>query len=583
MVTSAGNVGDAGTFYARAPAGGEGVHAVGSVGNLHIPGFTATVSTKSSNFTFVYAAANPVSLNGSQSLPVFLNSFTGVNDTCAPLDNSTSLAHSIPVIAIGSGCSTTAQSKNLIAANASIALWYNDDSSEIFTFSVGMSKFQSFIIDYQSGRQIVDAVKAEGNVTIDFSNTQASYIEDTIGGGSMAAYSNYGPDWELNSYVGSSSVGSNILSTFPLSKGGYGVATGTSMSTPLTASAYALYLSAKGKNETPAQLRSVFATTATPVYYNSTIEVLSTVAQQGGGLINVARAIASTSRAWPDRLSLNDTEFFNGTQKLTITNVGPSSQKMHVGHMPAGTVYTRSAGKWSYGDGLVPQNKDQATVTVTPSQFTVAPGQSTTVTVTFQPPTPNQDTMPMFSGYIKFKSSEDSGSLNVPYLGVAAKVRELPVILKSPKFNVPAIVDPASQDPVNGSATYNLQTEDQQPIFQYGFKAGTALATIDLIYANSTTATSFRRDAAHSSSSAADVPAGAIVGNLDTVVWNARSYDTPGTVTITEKMYDDRNVSKTIEDGEYRVLLRALKLRGDPNDPKDFESFLSEKFVVKRK
>ncbi|KAE8217514.1 hypothetical protein CF326_g9419, partial [Tilletia indica] len=348
MVTSAGNAGDAGTFYARAPAGGEGVHAVGSVGNLHIPGFTATVSTKSSNFTFVYAAANPVSLNGSQSLPVFLNSLTGVNDTCAPLDNSTSLAHSIPVIAIGSGCSTTAQSKNLIAANASIALWYNDDSSEIFTFSVGMSKFQSFIIDYRSGRQIVDAVKAEGNVTIDFSNTQASYIEDTIGGGFMAAYSNYGPDWELNSYVGSSSVGSNILSTFPLSKGGYGVATGTSMSTPLTASAYALYLSAKGKNETPDQLRSVFATTATPVYYNSTIEVLSTVAQQGGGLINVARAIASTSRVWPDRLSLNDTESFNGTQKLTITNIGPSPQKMHVGHMPAGTVYTRSAGKWSY-------------------------------------------------------------------------------------------------------------------------------------------------------------------------------------------------------------------------------------------
>ncbi|KAE8267098.1 hypothetical protein A4X09_0g5246, partial [Tilletia walkeri] len=543
MVTSAGNVGDAGAFYAKAPAGGEGVHAVGSVGNLHIPGFTATVNTKSSSFTFVYAAGNPVSLNGTHSFPVFLNSLTGVNDTCAPLKKSTSLKNSIPVIALGSDCYSSDQANNIIAANASIALWYyNDDSSTFLTADVdlGIPGFQALITDEKSGRRIVEAVKAEGKVTIDFSNPQASYIEDDVGGGFMAPYSNYGPDWELDSYVGSSSVGSNILSTFPLSKGGYGVISGTSMSTPLTASAYALYLSAKGKKETPAQLRSVFATTATPLPYNSTIKVLNTVAQQGGGLINVARAIASTSRVWPDRLSLNDTEFFNGTQKLTITNIGPGPQKMHVGHMPAGTVYTRGEDGWSDGSALIPQTKDQATVTVTPSHFTVAPGQSKTVTVTFKAPKSNQKTMPLFSGYITFKSDEDSGSLNVPYLGVAAKIRELPIIYKDESLAVPAIVDPTSKSMVNDSATYNLQTADQQPIFQYALQAGTALVTIDLIYANSTTATSFRRDAAppsHSSSSAADIPAGTIVGNLGTAMWDPRSYDTPGTVTITEKMY----------------------------------------------
>ncbi|KAE8254299.1 hypothetical protein A4X13_0g3471 [Tilletia indica] len=586
MVTSAGNVGDAGTFYAKAPAGGDGVHAVGSVGNLRVPGFTATVNTKSSSFTFVYAGGIPISLNGSQSLPVILSEFAGLNESCAIMDNSTSLAGSLPVIAIRD-CYPGDEASYLTAANASIALWYQDTTSPLLATDVDLEipGFQGLITDEKSGRRIVEAVKAEGKVTIDFSNPQASYIEDDVGGGFMAPYTNYGPDWELNSYVGSSSVGSNVLSTWPLSQGGYAVLSGTSMSTPLTASAYALYMSAKGKKETLAQLRSVFAATATPLHYSSTIKVIDTVGRQGGGLWNVARAIASTSRVWPDRLSLNDTEFFNGTQKLTITNIGAGPQKMHVGHMPAGTVYTRSAGKWSYHDGLVPQNKDQATVTVTPSHFTVAPGQSKTVTVTFQAPAPNQDTMPMFSGYITFKSHHDSGNLNVPYLGVAAKMRELPIILKNPKFNVPAIVDPTSQGPVDDSATYNLQTADQQPIFQYGFKAGTALATIDLVYANSTTATSFRRDAAqpsNSSSSAADIPAGAIVGNLGTAMWNPRSYDTPGTVTITEKMYDDRNVSKTIEDGEYRVLLRALKLRGDPNDPKDFESFISEKFVVKR-
>ncbi|KAE8217095.1 hypothetical protein CF319_g8739, partial [Tilletia indica] len=307
--------------------------------------------------------------------------------------------------------------------------------------------------------------------------------------------------------------------------------------------------------------------------------------RQGGGLWNVARAIASTSRVWPDRLSLNDTEFFNGTQKLTITNIGPGPQKIHVGHMPAGTVYTRDEDGWLEGDALVPQNKDQATVTVTPSHFTVAPGQSKTVTVTFKAPKSNQKTMPLFSGYITFKSNEDSGGLNVPYLGVAAKVRDLPIIYKDESLAVPAIVDPTSNSMVNDSTTYNLQTADQQPIFQYDLEAGSALVTIDLVYANSTTATSFRRDAAppsHSSSSAADVPAGAIVGKLDTVMWNARSYGQPLTVNITGRVYDDRNVSKTIEDGEYRVLLRALKLRGNRNDPKDFESFLSEKLVVKR-
>ncbi|KAE8229355.1 hypothetical protein CF326_g5676 [Tilletia indica] len=345
-------------------------------------------------------------------------------------------------------------------------------------------------------------------------------------------------------------------------------------------------MSAKGKKETPAQLRSVFATTATPLYYSPAVKVLDTVAQQGGGLWNVAKAIASTSRVWPDRLNLNDTEFFNGTQKLTVTNVGPSPQTIHVGHMPAGTVYTRGAGEWNDGGNLIPQNKDQATVTATPSQFTVAPGQSKTVTVTFKAPKSNQETMPLFSGYITFKSNEESGNLNVPYLGVAAKMSELPVISKNAEDNLPAIVDPTSQGPVKGSATYNLRTEDQQPIFQYALKAGSALATVDLVYAHSTTATSFRRDSAQSShlnNSAVDVPAGAIVGNLDTEAWIPRSYDQPMTVTITEKIYDDRGGSKTIQDGEYRVLLRVLKLRGNPNDPKDFESFLSNKFVVKRK
>ncbi|KAE8243956.1 hypothetical protein A4X13_0g6875 [Tilletia indica] len=538
IVASSGNDGSAGAFCASSPAGGEGVHAVGSVGNLHIPGFTATVKTKSSSFT--------------------------------------------------DGCSTDDQVDHVIAANASIALWYyDDDRSTFLTEDVGFEipGFQALITNKRSGRRIVEAVKAEGNVTIDFSNPQASYIEDDVGGGFTPYYSSYGPDWELNSYVGSLSVGSNILSTGPLSLGGYAVDSGTSMSAPLTASAYALYMSAKGKKETPAQLRSVFATTATPLHYNSTIKVLNTVAQQGGGLMNVAKAISSTSRVWPDRLSLNDTEFFNGTQKLTITNIGPSPQKMHFGHIPAGTVYTRGKGKWLSVDTLVPKNKDQATVTVTPSHFTVAPGQSKTITVTFQPPTPNQERMPMFSGYITFKSNDDSGDLNVPYLGVAAKMSEVPAILKIPSYPVPAVVDPTSRSMVNDTTTYNLQTADQQPIFQYALEAGSALVTVDLVYANSTTATSFRRDSAQSvsSTSAANVPAGAIVGNLGTVMWTSRSYDRLLTVNITEKMYGPRNVSKTIEDGEYRVLLRALKLRGNRNDPKDFESFFSEKFVVKRK
>ncbi|KAE8248625.1 hypothetical protein A4X13_0g5538 [Tilletia indica] len=564
IVTSSGNDGGAGAFCTYAPAGGEGVHTVGSVGNLHIPGFTATVKTKSSSFTFVYAAVNPVSLNGSQSLPVFLNSLTGVDDTCAPLKKGISLEHSIPVIAIRDDCYTKDQANNVIAANANIALWYIDSSSPLLTVyvDIGIPGFQPLITDERSGKRIVEAVKAEGDVTIDFSNPEASYIEDNVEGGFTASYSSYGPDWEVNSYVGSTGVGSNILSTFPLSKGGYAIISGTSMSTPLTASAYALYMSAKGKKETPAQLRSVFATTATPLYYSPAVKVLDTVAQQGGGLWNVARAIASTSRVWPDRLNLNDTEFFNGTQKLTVTNVGPSPQTIHVGHMPAGTVYTRGAGEWNDG------------------------GQSKTVTVTFKAPKSNQETMPLFSGYITFKYNEDSGNLNVPYLGVAAKMSELPVISKNAEDSLPAIVDPTSQGPVKGSATYNLRTEDQQPIFQYALKAGSALATVDLVYAHSTTATSFRRDSAQSShlnNSAVDVPAGAIVGNLDTEAWIPRSYDQPMTVTITEKIYDDRGGSKTIQDGEYRVLLRVLKLRGNPNDPKDFESFLSNKFVVKRK
>jgi hypothetical protein len=106
--------------------------------------------------------------------------------------------------------------------------------------------------------------------------------------------------------------GGNILSTYPLSKGGYAVDSGTSMACPHISGVVALYLSVKGKTN-PVKLRNFLASTATPIDFNNgtqfSVGLKTSVAQQGGGLVDAYRLLKATTQIEPGFIELNVTLF----------------------------------------------------------------------------------------------------------------------------------------------------------------------------------------------------------------------------------------------------------------------------------
>ncbi|CAD6953723.1 unnamed protein product [Tilletia controversa] len=198
----------------------------------------------------------------------------------------------------------------------------------------------------------------------------------------------------------------------------------------MVAGAMALYRSIRGYAETPEQLNAVFTTTAKPLPYSRNSTLLNTVAQSGGGLIDVYRAVKSTSRVWPYQLLLNDTHNFNGSQKLTISNVGTQAQTYTLGHLPAGTAYSQDgSGEGNYLAGHIANvAQDQAGVKFNPASVTIAPGRSQDVQVVFTAPNADPAKLAVYSGYVQLKSTQDFGTLTVPYLGVAADFSSIKTI-----------------------------------------------------------------------------------------------------------------------------------------------------------
>lgn len=80
------------------------------------------------------------------------------------------------------------------------------------------------------------------------------------------------------------------------------------MATPYISGIVALYLSVNGATS-PLTVKNILETTANPVYANNgsstTVGVMASVAQQGGGLVNAYRFITATTEISPGLIELN--------------------------------------------------------------------------------------------------------------------------------------------------------------------------------------------------------------------------------------------------------------------------------------
>ncbi|CAE6444590.1 unnamed protein product [Rhizoctonia solani] len=617
VVASAGNQGAVGAWYFGSPGTGKSVIGVGSIENDFV---TIQNATTSAGCKIPYYSATP--LANATNLPLYATSSNVAitNDACTALPSTTpSLANSVVVIRRG-GCALADKITNARNFGAQYFLIYDQADQPLEQLDFGNAT--AALITQQDGIYLVQqAIPA--NHTISFSNTPWDY--PVAGGGLVNAFSTYGPTNDMYLKPQISAPGGKILSTYPVKLGSYKIDSGTSASTPFVAGAAALLLQARGKtSDTAKSVAAIFQNAAVPVKFNKTSTLLETAAHQGAGLIQVYDATKNAASMTPSELLLNDTAYFKKSHKLTIKNTGKSIVTYELTHLPAGTANTIRG--IEVIAGTLPLTPNAASVSFSPSKLVILPGFTATATVTFTPPTGlSGSSFPVYSGFIQ-ASGSDGTSIRSTYLGLAASMKDMRVVDNTTTVfgagkKLPLLQDKNNQT-VNGSATFTMQGTDY-PFLVYRLVAGTPMLRIDLINASTNVTSNLRKrgegavpwlglnapgqpeknkhiepiasslskrlifdwlfpSKGHTSGGTfAQIPTVGVIRQDDYPARNSGASTTTarGFNTILVKSFANKT---EIPDGSYRLLLRVLKITGDPKKQEDYEVWTSPQIDIQR-
>lgn len=252
--------------------------------------------------------------------------------------------------------------------------------------------------------------------------------------GYMSITSSWGMPFELDIKPAFAAPGANILSTWPLDKGGYQIQSGTSMATPFVAGVYALLIEAR-KTRDPAVLQRVISSVSKPNTYNAaSSSLLAPVAWQGAGLIQAFDAAKVTTLLSIQSIAFNDTDHFQPDHTFTITNTASIPQTYKLGYVNTATVYTFFSGDiWNFATPTPPLADDGAAgaiITFSQTTITIPPNTSSNISLTaLAPQGLNATRLPVYGGYITINSTAPSvDQLSIPYLGVAGSLYYTPII-----------------------------------------------------------------------------------------------------------------------------------------------------------
>jgi len=606
VTIAAGNEGQDGAFYASGPASGIDVIAVASVDNTVIPVQNAIASDRDAPIP--YFSLQP--LNFTESLPVFAISKELVpDDACNPLPDSTPDLSGFMVLIRRGTCPFLTKLENVAKKGARVALIYNNGGSPN-AFSGGV--IPGAMIGSEDGAYLLEKFNAGQPPYISFPQEGGASGIPSPTGGLVSTFSTYGPTFDAYLKPTLGAPGGGIVSTFPLDLGGWAILSGTSMATPYLAGVSALLLAFKGRNADVAHAaRDILQSTANIIPFSKDEDSLfQTASQQGGGLVDAFKALTSTTAVAPGQLLLNDTAYFNGQQSFTVTNNGKKAATYKLSHAAAGTAHTLVNDSIQPALYPVPLSADFANIALSSDGFTLQPGEKKEVTVTFTPPTFTNRSIPVYSGWIQVAGQETGETFSVTYLGIAAALKESKVIDNTDhSFGqpIPALLDH------NGNITteetsFNFQN-GSFPSILYRMVFGTPTLLFDLVAHDFDRSSLVQRDlqargwlddfissingngeneikdwqADLFSTWAGAKPAGTFglvptIGPLAQFDYNPRHSEstTPGegfSVFALEQPVFANNTA--IPNGRYRILIRALKVTGDPTNQNEYESFVS--------
>ncbi|KAJ7254122.1 subtilisin-like protease [Mycena rebaudengoi] len=531
VAIAASNEGTSGSWFTSSPGNGISVISVGSSDNTAVPLQTLKIQGAAHDPIIYYATFPPPV---TEALPIYATSkdTTIVDDACNPLPASTPDLSKFVVLVRRGTCAFVTKIANIQAFGAKAA----------------------------DGVFLAEQFAAGTPITVTFPQTGGSISFPDPHGGLVSSFTTYGPTNDFYFKPAITAPGGNILSTLPIPLGSYAVKSGTSMATPFLAGVSALLFSVKGNSaQVGRTARTLFQSTASVIPSSKTDgDPLQTVTQQGAGLIQAYDAIFAT----------------------TTFNTGKTVKKYTVSHVPAGTAVTITPGTILPASGPVPQSKDFASVSFNSAKFTLAPGQSHEVVATIKPPKGvDSSTFPVYSGFIDITSGVEN--VHATYLGLAASLKDKQTIDDGDflfGFPTPVVFDPlgnVQEGPVN----YTFVGDDA-PFLHWRQAFGTPILRLDLV--SSTIAfsgTLNKRGAAfgisfthsHKGGSFAKVP---IIGSLleaDYLTRNDERVLLENSIVLAKAFAN----GTVIPNGYYKILLRSLRVTGDPTNEADYDSWLS--------
>ncbi|EJD44569.1 subtilisin-like protein [Auricularia subglabra TFB-10046 SS5] len=606
VTISAGNDGTSGSMFFASPATGENVISVASVQNLRQ--HNAALRTSVEHAPIPYAVA---SFAGHQGMPLSVDEtpipLTAIStdpdagdSACEPLN--VDLQQQVVIVRSATKCDSDTQVSNLVDANANIILFYDQDPAYRAAYGLVVQ------LPVRADADFLISELAKGTpirVTFPQDNSGVDVPDDN--GGLVSPFSSYGPSNEVLFKPSVAAPGGNILSTWLIDDGSWAVDSGTSMSTPYTAGAAALILQMKGKNAAK-NVRSILQTTADSIPASKDKGALpQTLAQAGAGLINVFNALNAHTEVSPAELLLNDTAHWKGSHKITIKNTGKAKQSYTISHVPAMTVISLASSKINFlADPDIKQVSAPARVKLSQSSMTLSAGQSAMFTATISAPAGvDPKLLPVVSGSIVIDGSQGD-ALRVSYMGIAGSLRDAQTISTSNDMLVPESGGLPAVIPVGrnesgaqrGSRNYTLTT---LPRFAFTMAQGSRHVKLDLLDAAAdvhstipdpldsapqtkrgfTWSSWLPESASHKSLNAAGAAAIATLGPL--AEWRdlprGGAFQRGSNFIYMEFPSQFANGTK-VPFGQYKLLLRALRITGNPSKAADWDVYVSQQVGI---
>ena len=352
----------------------------------------------------------------------------------------------------------------------------------------------------------------------------------------ISSFSSWGLTPTLSVKPDIGAPGGGIRSTWPVAKGSYATASGTSMASPHVAGAAALLLEADPVLA-PEDIAARMVGSAVPrLQFGQTW--LDAVHRQGAGMIDIAAALDDAQpTASPRVLHLGDAQTAATARSVTFTNPGDTPLQLTLTHEPA-----RMTGAAPFAP-VVEEGASTSTVAFDPSTVTVPANGTASATVTVTQPS-GESAGSIFGGYVVGTGGGET--VRVPYAGMVGDYQGIPA-LGPGAYALPRLVVPSATPgyfDFTSATTFTLDGLDV-PYVALNLERPAAMERVRVLSSDGTS----------------------VVGTV--VAWP----DVPRNASA-QSVYVERWDGTAVVDGDahvlangtYRLELTALRALGDPND-----------------